>query len=576
MENISMLISKSIGRRMPGAALILLCVFSATLSRAQVADLKAQGAALQGAVVNVQSGSKTYEQQGSFQDPALIRYRVDEIDQKGNRTNYVYEFNLADIDPYAVREQTQKDLISVAVAVRNKQKLIKVYKNEEVQPYDYQVSIISSDIENARAISEILKKAIPAAEKVMAARLKLAGYDAMVNWLVENVKEVSLGARSIRQSMVKGEQPGSLIYTRVETDSKSSTEEVYTFNLADINANTVGYKIAGNQFAITFEALQKAKYFGQRRNGEVRPFVNELTIATNGADEARDLRQVLSTALPLAVEKVKAGMPAVSSDKDGVSKIASLTTDITYGDKQTAQSFEGSCLTTLTQVEKDPKGSSKSALKFNWMDVNPLASKIEVAGEKIFVGLKFTDDEKLVMRTTDDKFGGYENSVKLYVPDIESARRLKFVIDQVAARCKASYKEPFGEDAATTAAYFRSNIKDVTLDDLTVKQTLEPVEGDGHKYKFTVTEVNAKGGGAEQVYEFSLTDVDPASVAFQVKGKWLYVVMKTAFDAKIIKAYKDGKIQPYTSSLQFAANDVDLARNLVSALSKAAKAVKPK
>src|SRR5688500_13140748 len=78
---------------------------------AQVNELNTQGTALQNAVATVQSGSKTYEQKVSFEEPAVIRYSYDEIDQKGNRVNYVYEFNLADLDPYAVREQTQKDLI---------------------------------------------------------------------------------------------------------------------------------------------------------------------------------------------------------------------------------------------------------------------------------------------------------------------------------------------------------------------------------------------------------------------------------------------------------------------------------
>jgi hypothetical protein len=554
-------------------AAFLVCHFPV---HAQVNELKTQGTALEKSVVAVQSGSKTYEQKVSFQEPALIRYTYDEIDQKGNRVNYVYEFNLADLDPYAVREQTQKDLISVVMAVRSKQKLIKVYKNDAVQPYDGEASIVAKNIENARAISDIVRKAIPLAEKVMAARLKLASYDAMISWLTTNVKDVSLGEKSVKQTLQKGELTGTMNYKRVEADSKSSTEEVYTFNLADINANTIAYKITGNQFAINFEALQKAKYFGARKNGEVRPYVNELTISTNNADEARDLKNVLSAAVPLALEKVKAAMPQVSTEKDGVQKIAALTTDITYGDKQTLQSLESGCLTTLTQTEKDPKGGTKSVLKFNWMDVNPLASKIEVAGEKLFIDLKFSDDKKLVMHTADDKFKGYENNVKLYMPDIESARKVKSIIDKTADKCKTSFREPFGNDAATTVAYFRNNIREISLDEMTLKQSVEPVEGDKNKFKYTLTEVSTKGSGGEQVFEFSLSDINPGSVAVDVKGKWLYVVMETDFRAKIIKAYKDGKIQPYTSTLQFAVNDVDLARNLVSALNRAIKAAKPK
>jgi hypothetical protein len=180
------------------------------------------------------------------------------------------------------------------------------------------------------------------------------------------------------------------------------------------------------------------------------------------------------------------------------------------------------------------------------------------------------------MNTADEKFKGYENNVRIYMPDIESARRAKSLVDKVAEKCKSSYKEPFGNDAATTTAYFRSNIKELSVDETTVKQSLEPVENDNNKFKYTVIEVTPKGSAAEQVYEFNLSDLNPTSIAMDVKGKWLYVVVDTEFKGKIIKYYKDGKIQPYASSLQFAVNDVDVARNIVSALGKAVKAVKPK
>jgi hypothetical protein len=551
-------------------------LISSNHSSGQVAELKSQVSALEKSLASVQSGSKGYEQKISFLEPAVVRYSYDETDSKGNRTNFAYEFNLADIDPYAVREQTQKDLISVAISARNKQKLIKAYKNDVVQPYDAQTAIIARDIDNARAIADIVKKAIPLAEKVMSSRLKLSGYDAMLSWLVSNVKDVSLGEKSVGQSLAKGEQPGTLIFTRVEKDAKASNEEVYAFNLADLNANSVVYKITGNQFAIGIETLQKSRYFSVRKNGEAKPYADDLVIATNNSDEARDIKSVLTSAIPLAVEKVKGSMPAVSSDKDGLKQIIALTTEVAYGTRQITQSLEGGCLAALTQVEKDAKSSTKNVLKFNWMDVNALATKLEVSTEKVYIDLHFAEDKKLVMNTADEKFKGYDNSIKLYMPDIESARKTKYVIDKLVDKCKASYKEPFGNDAATTTAYLRSNIKELSVDEVTVKQTIEPIEGDNNKFKYTVMEVNPKGSGVEQIYEFNLSDINPASIGVDVKGKWLYVILETDFKGKIIKYYKDGKIQPYASSLQFAINDVDIARNLVSALGKAVKAVKPK
>jgi hypothetical protein len=152
----------------------------------------------------------------------------------------------------------------------------------------------------------------------------------------------------------------------------------------------------------------------------------------------------------------------------------------------------------------------------------------------------------------------------------------KVLVDAAVEKCKASYKEPFGNDAASTASYFRSNIKELVVDDVTLKQSLEPVEDGSNKFKYTVIEVTPKASGGEEVYEFNLSDVNPSSITTEVKGKWLYVAMETNLKSKIIKAYKDGKIQPYASGLKFAVNDVDVARNLVSALAKAVKALKSK
>lgn len=180
------------------------------------------------------------------------------------------------------------------------------------------------------------------------------------------------------------------------------------------------------------------------------------------------------------------------------------------------------------------------------------------------------------MVTTDAGFKGYDNAATLYLPDIESARRAKVLLDLAVEKCKASYKEPFGNDAASTTSYFRSNIKDLVVDDMTLKQSIEPVEDGNNKFKYTAIEVTPKGSGGEEVYEFNLSDINPSSITTDVKGKWLYVVMETNLKSKIIKAYKDGKIQPYASSLTIAVNDVDVARNLVSALGKAVKALKAK
>jgi len=554
---------------------ILFCGVLTGAAFGQSDELAAMTADLQAAVGTVRTSSRTYEPKISFIDPAGIQYAFDEIDSKGNSTSYLYEFNVADIDPYAVREQTQKDLITVTLAVRNKQKLVKVYKNGEVQSYQEQALIHANDIDNARRISEIIKKAIPAAEKVMAGRLKLDGYEALVNWLTNNVKNVAAGTRSYTQTIAESGNPGTLLYTNIETNAKGAVEETFTFNLADVNPLSMTFKISGSTFALNFETLRKAKYIAVRRNADARPFVGDMSIITNNVDEARDLRTVLTALIPLAVEKVRADMPVINSTDDAVAQIRNLTADIDFGAKQLSQTIEPQCLAELTLVERDAKGSEKNAFRFNWMDVYPETSLIDVSGERLFINIRITDGKRMILSSKNDQFSGYDNSVRLFMPDIENARRAKFAIDKAIERCKAAYKEPFGNDVSSITSWFADNVKDVSVEQITFVQKLEPVEqGNLNKWKYTRRELNPKGSGNEDVFEFNFSDINPLSIEVEVKGKWMYVVMGTEFNGKVISAYRNSKIMPYANKIDFAINDVEIARDAVNALEKAVKALK--
>src|SRR5689334_1412410 len=85
------------------------------LSTGQSDDFNGTVQKLQSALVEVSSSSKTYSQEIKSGQFGSVRYGVDETDQKGGKTSYAYEFNLADIDPYAVKQETQKDVIMVSL-----------------------------------------------------------------------------------------------------------------------------------------------------------------------------------------------------------------------------------------------------------------------------------------------------------------------------------------------------------------------------------------------------------------------------------------------------------------------------
>jgi hypothetical protein len=153
--------------------------------------------------------------------------------------------------------------------------------------------------------------------------------------------------------------------------------------------------------------------------------------------------------------------------------------------------------------------------------------------------------------------------VEISVRDIESARRLKALMEQAVARCKADYKEPFGTGAPAILAWMKANIGDHVVDQVSLKQSMDQVDGDANRVKYSRAEITPKGG-TEEIYEFLLNELNALSVRTDAKGKWLYVTVQ--FKNKIVKYYKDGKIMPYLNKVEFAVNDIEGARNVLRGL----------
>ncbi|HEU5291649.1 MAG TPA: hypothetical protein VFU05_13460 [Cyclobacteriaceae bacterium] len=558
-----------------GLLFFMMALAVSSLSVGQTEDFNGTIQKLQGSLVQVSSSSKKYDQEIKPGQFGSVRYGVDETDQKGAKISYAYEFNLADIDPYAVKQETQKDVIFVSLTVRNKQKLVKVYKNGETESYDEQLKIRTKDIDNARAIVDLVKKAIPSAEKLLAGKLKLKTYDEMVSWLVANTKNVELGSsKSIKQTLAKADYVGSLKLTEIETDAKGATEEQFMFNLADINLNSVNFKISGNKFAVNFETLQKIKGVSVNKAGK-NSFVGEVSINTNNVDEARDIKTVLGMVVPLAVDKVKADNPKTGTTDEISAALKNLVKDVKASEKVMAQTVEPKCITTITQTTQASSSSEKNVYTFNWMDINPNITQIQVTGDKMFVEATALDKKPVIMHFKNDKLDGYENEVKFYTENIEAARRIKFVTEKAAEKCKSVYKDPFGTSANDAFSWLKKTVGEVVVEETSLKQTFDAAGEGFNKVKYT--RISVKGNtSSEEIYEFNFSDINPTTVEVQVRGKWLYIRFESNFKAKIFGAYKDGKIQPYATTVEMAMKDVESARSVISAMKKCIENFKAK
>src|SRR5664280_70038 len=98
-------------------------------------------------------------------DPCKISLTVSSTDDKGKTTDEIFEFALADMNKLIVDFKVSGKNVEVTLSCKNKEKLVKVYKNGAQQAWGTDVEIGVSDVEIARNLAEAFKSAITQCEK---------------------------------------------------------------------------------------------------------------------------------------------------------------------------------------------------------------------------------------------------------------------------------------------------------------------------------------------------------------------------------------------------------------------------
>ena len=98
-------------------------------------------------------------------DPCKISLTISSIDDKGKTTDEIYEFALTDLNKLQAGLKVSGKNVEVTLSCKNKEKLVKVYKNGAQQAWGTNVQIGANDVETAKNIAEAFKGAITQCEK---------------------------------------------------------------------------------------------------------------------------------------------------------------------------------------------------------------------------------------------------------------------------------------------------------------------------------------------------------------------------------------------------------------------------
>jgi hypothetical protein len=520
-------------------------------------------------VKTVTTAKKTIEQVVKNVKPGVISITITEVDQKGGTEEYIYEFNLADIDPIMVREITEKDKIFVQVITNNNQKLITQYKNGELSSYVKILKINAVDIDNARTIKDQIKNTIPVAKTILENKFNLNSYNDMLNWLTENVTDVSINNVSIQQLLSKDDlKIGKLNLEATTSTEKSTKTNKYEFNLADINVNSVNFEIKGTVFSIVFEVKGKQKFVKCYKDNIQVNYAYKVAIVANSIENASDLRYVIGLIIPEAENTLKSSMPNITSLNQATELLSKNVINTVIDNLTINQSIENTCITSLNVLEDDTKKRLDTKYIFNLSDFNHNTLNYKISGKKLYLNLQTKGANKLIKVIENDIQKNYINKLEILCHDYENARLLMHVLKKAIPLCEENIMRIVPENGLSSKInWLIENTVEVPFKGKTYNQVLESAADDDNKIRLTLNEITEKKN-TEFIYEFNLSDINPNSVKYNVSGIELSVNLVTNFNTKVIKVYKNGEIQNYSNTVSIYVPNIESARNFKLALTE--------
>lgn len=521
-------------------------------------SLKEVLAELKASVKEAESGSYTFEQSMDQKgvSPHKMVFRQKKTSKKGKSENYSFEFSLRDCDSRSIEVENKKDLLLVNLSAKNRQNFIKVFEDGQQQDYTSEIQIIADDIDNAREIKQQLYDAIKLAKELDSSCLP-ESFEAQISWLNQNISSFEINETSYGQTFkMNGIKSTNATLNRTIGSGKKLTEEVWKFNLADLNSREVEITIDDKDVFVEVGTNDKLKYIYYEKDGEQQNYTAELKFYMDELEEAKCLKSVLEAV-------IKACRNNIVKTPDVIEPLKYLSEKIKNIENQNesiTQEIDASC---ITQLKMEPKKSDELVYVFNLADIESSSIEIDIKGRAVMVNLN-SGKPKFIQSFENEKIDNYTNEISVYAASVENAEQLKSALIQSIKFCENepifSPPENVGQNLKWMKDHLNENAKM-----LEVEQYMELIDGNECKWQFKVVE-SEKDKETEEVFEFNLSDLDKSSIQLNISGKALFVEAKTRNKEKIIKYIKNGEPDDYQNSFLIRLGNLEDARKMIKVL----------
>jgi hypothetical protein len=520
-------------------------------------------------ISKINSGQATFDQSFSFGDRKdyMAVFTVKKSDQKGGSAEERYEFSIPDINKKNLVVKVSGTQLSVLVETRGNDPYIKYTKNNELQSFARDFEIIAEDIEQARNIIAAFSAAIDKSKPVIP---DFGSLQKALDFISKNTTEFTLEKKTVSQKINFTPGNGTKSeFTYAEPDSKGkSIEERYEFYLNDIDVNSINFQVSGKKITINVVSLNKTKFIKYFKDNILQDFQNEIGILTSDIEISREMVEAFKS----AVKNSEAQPATWKSIGEAMTFLTNTLTGATIGTdvyKLAISSISTDPLNVrYVQGKTDAKGITveQSQEYYPYM-LDPATVKIGSSGKFLVVEVSVTGKKSFVKVFKEGKQQAFDDNIGIMAFDSKLAKDIAGAIKYLAANGKP--KDKVWSDKQSAIKFISDNIGDMKGDGKEVKQKTGIINNDPCRFSFTVSTTDDKGKTTDEIFEFTLTDMNKSTVDLKVSGKNVEVIIACKNREKLVKVYRNGVQQAWNSEVKIEATDIETTKNVVEAFKSA-------
>ncbi len=498
----------------------------------------------------VQTSESEWKQslRASGSRPYVILMTIDGVDKKGKATKNIYEINLTDLDPNTLKYEARKDEMQVKAKALKGQSFIKKTENDQTSKYVGEVVLYADNTDNARTLVEALRKAIPAAQKIMQQSMKVnPNLNAFKDWLLVNVASIKYGEESYRQSLtyLDAQQP-RVKFIQQKMEKGKTTEDVFELNLGDCDEKNITLSTKDPWAYLEIQTKNKLNYIRHIANGKLIKNDNSIRFYFDNIEKAREGKLWLEKNLPLTAQQQLNALPSFQ----GLSQALSFFKNAVKNSEGLTQSLNAECQTVLQAKE----GNNTLEYRFFWGDFNEKSSKITTSGSRFEFSIETANRLKYIEVWKNGEKQNYTSSLQFTAEDIETLRPLPNIVEPMIAACRDQRKLNLPQGTyETKLSFINSKLGTIQSKNEEITQKIENTSACSAAFS---QETKESKKSISVKHEFSFSDIDPTSVELQVSGSQISIQVSTSNKEKAIKSFKNETPSDYLNGFKILANDL--------------------